>query len=165
MRPLLFAALLQRDGEIVGTDGSSPVQFTTAVKDYHIAVRHRNHLGVMTAAPRRVSVATKSYDLKDGSVPLYGSEPTFELGGVDLLWTGNVLPDDRITYTGVDNDRDPILVRIGGTVATNVVTGYFPEDVNLDGRISYTGSRNDRDRILTNIGGLVPTNTRTEQLR
>lgn len=157
-------ALLQRDGDIVRTDGTSPVQFPVAVKDYHIAVRHRNHLGVMTAAPQRVSVATKSYDLTNGSVALFGTEATVDMGGVALLWTGNVQQDDLIKYTGVDNDRDPILARIGGAVATNVVTGYFPEDVNLDGRVSYAGSQNDRDRILTNIGGVVPTNTRVEQL-
>lgn len=158
------SALIQRDGDIVGTDGTSPVQFSVAVKDYHIAVRHRNHLGVMTAAPHRVSVATKSYDLTDGSVAMFGTEATVDMGGVHLLWTGNVQPDDLIKYTGSANDRDPILARIGGTVATNVVTGYFPEDVNLDGRVSYAGSQNDRDRILTNIGGVVPTNTRVEQL-
>jgi len=55
-------------------------------------------------------------------------------------------------------------VRIGGTVPTNTVNGYFNEDVNMDGVVRYTGDPNDRDPILVNIGGSVPTNTRVQQL-
>jgi len=46
------AALLQRDGDIVDVDGVSPVLFTNVVPgDYFVAVRHRNHLAIMTATP------------------------------------------------------------------------------------------------------------------
>ncbi len=45
------AALVQRDGDIVDSDGVSPVKFIgVPTGDYHVAVRHRNHLGVMTNA-------------------------------------------------------------------------------------------------------------------
>ncbi len=45
-------ALLQRDGDIVDMDGSSNVVFACEdIGSYHIAVRHRNHLGVMTRLP------------------------------------------------------------------------------------------------------------------
>ncbi len=45
-------ALLQRDGDVVDVDGSSNVIFACEpAGDYHIAVRHRNHLGVMTRLP------------------------------------------------------------------------------------------------------------------
>lgn len=44
------AVLLQADGDVVDTDGISPVNFFgLAPDDYFVAVRHRNHLGVMTA--------------------------------------------------------------------------------------------------------------------
>jgi hypothetical protein len=81
-----------------------------------------------------------------------------------VLWAGNALRDVVIRYTGGNNDRDPILVRVGGAVPTNTVAGYWPEDVNLDGVVKYTGPANDRDPILVNIGGTVPTSTREEQL-
>ena len=43
------AALVQRDGDVVDVDGISPVKFTgVAPGNYHVAIRHRNHLGVMT---------------------------------------------------------------------------------------------------------------------
>ena len=158
------SALVQRDGDVVGTDGTSPVQFTVAVKDYHIAVRHRNHLGVMTAAPQRVSVALKSYDLTNGSMPLYGTEPTKAVGSVNVLWAGNTLFDGGLKYMGEFNDRDPILLAIGGSVPTNTMTGYALSDVNMDGRTIYMGGGNDRDPILVNVGGSVPTNTRLQQL-
>ncbi len=49
------AALLQRDGDVVDVDGVSPVcvsGVSSALSSgmYHVAVRHRNHLGVMTNA-------------------------------------------------------------------------------------------------------------------
>ncbi|HMQ77792.1 MAG TPA: hypothetical protein PKE21_17055, partial [Flavobacteriales bacterium] len=67
-------------------------------------------------------------------------------------------------YAGGGNDRDPILVRIGGLVPTATVNGYYPEDVNLNGQVKYAGSANDRDPILVNIGGVVPTAVRNAQL-
>ena len=158
------SALVQRDGDIVGTDGTSAVQFDLPVKDYHIAVRHRNHLGVMTAAAVRVSVAPKHYDLSNGSMALFGTEPSRSLGSRNVLWSGNTLVDDILRYSGSTNDRDPILARVGGAVPTATSAGYLPEDVNLDGKVRYVGASNDRDPILFNIGGVVPTQTRTEQL-
>ena len=72
--------------------------------------------------------------------------------------------DGSVKYSGATNDRDPILVRVGGTVPTNTVLGYFIEDTNLDGAVKYVGAGNDRDPILVNVGATVPTNTRGQQL-
>ncbi len=45
------AALLQRDGDIVDTDGISAVKiYGVSSGMYHVAIRHRNHLGAMTAS-------------------------------------------------------------------------------------------------------------------
>ncbi len=44
------SALLQADGDVVDVDGISPVSFYAPAGNYHVAVRHRNHLGVMTGA-------------------------------------------------------------------------------------------------------------------
>ena len=64
---------------------------------------------------------------------------------------------ERVSYIGANNDRDPILVRVGGSTPTNVATGYYLEDVNMDGVVRYVGQNNDRDLILQTIGGSVPT--------
>ena len=81
-----------------------------------------------------------------------------------VLWTGNVVADQSLKYTGASNDRDPILTRVGSTTPNNSVSGYFPEDVNLDGQVRYTGASNDRDPILINVGSTTPNNTRAQQV-
>jgi hypothetical protein len=161
------AALVQRDGDVVAEDGYSPVALSAPAGSYRVAVRHRNHLGAMTATALALSTGTTSVDFTTGAA--HGTEPLKQVAAQHLLWAGNVIRDvpapSLLKYTGISNDRDPILGAIGGLVPTNTLTGqYRIEDVTLDGVVKYTGSANDRDRILANIGGLVPTNTRTEQL-
>lgn len=157
-------ALLQRDGDVVAEDGVSPVALLAAPGSYHVAVRHRNHLGAMTAAPLALSTTTTTVDLSSTGVAAYGTQARKTIAGVNVLWAGNARRDGQLKYTNTNNDRDPILTRIGGVVPTATYSGYAQEDCTLDGVVKYTGTANDRDPILSNIGGAVPTNTRTEQL-
>ncbi len=157
-------ALLQRDGDVVSTDGTSALSFGVGTGSYYVAVRHRNHLGAMTANALSLSGSSTTVDLKATTLSTYGTAALNTIGTVRALWAGNVVPNTELRYTGTGNDRDPILTRIGSTVPTNTVSGYYPEDVTLDGTVKYTGTGNDRDLILVNIGATVPTNTRLEQL-
>ncbi len=43
------SAFVQRDGDVVDVDGVSLLQFCSLDVEYFVVVRHRNHLGVMTA--------------------------------------------------------------------------------------------------------------------
>lgn len=158
------SAVVQRDGDVVDMDGESPVKLPALPSDYRIAIHHRNHLPVVTAAAIPLAQGLNSIDLTDGSVATYGTEAQRVRGSVRLLWAGDVTGDGIIKYVGEDNDRDPILQTIGGSVPTNTSTGYVPEDVNLDGVVKYVGEDNDRDPILQTVGGSVPTNTRTQQV-
>ncbi|MEM9990265.1 MAG: glycoside hydrolase family 9 protein, partial [Bacteroidota bacterium] len=45
------SGLLTKDGQVVDTDGYSPLHFPLPPSDYYVAVQHRNHLGVMTSMP------------------------------------------------------------------------------------------------------------------
>ncbi|MBS1580587.1 MAG: hypothetical protein JST66_00145 [Bacteroidetes bacterium] len=158
-------ALLQRDGDVVGTDGSSAVTLMAPPGGYHVAIRHRNHLGAMTAAPVQAATAAVPVDLTLPSTATYGTDARKTIGGHALLWAGDVDHNARIAYTGARNDRDPILIAIGGSLPTAVATGvYASTDVNLDGLIKYTGAANDRDPIFQNIGGSLPTLVRFAQL-
>ncbi len=67
-------------------------------------------------------------------------------------------------YIGIANDRDPILVEIGGSIPTASTTGYKLEDVNMDGTVKYIGINNDRDLILVNVGGSIPTAIRNAEM-
>jgi hypothetical protein len=47
--------------------------------------------------------------------------------------------DGMVKYVGANNDRDPILQAIGGTVPTGTLSGqYRSEDLNLDGVVTYS---------------------------
>jgi hypothetical protein len=161
------SALIQRDGDIVASDGVSPLTFNNAPGTYHVALRHRNHLGVMTGNATALGLSTTPVDLSLASTATFGTDARKSVTGAfpaQVLWVGDVNFDDEIKYVGQDNDRDPILQAIGGVVPTNTTTGYLPADVNMDGTVKYSGENNDRDPILQTIGGVVPTNTRVGQL-
>jgi len=158
------AAVVQRDGDVVHSDGVSPLRISALPGAYHIAVRHRNHLGAMTFAAIPLSTPPTTVDLISGSIATFGTEAQRVRAGVRLLWSGDTNADGVARYTGQDNDREPILVQIGGTVPTAITSGYLPTDLNLDGTIRYTGQDNDRDIILVTVGGSVPTAVRLEQL-
>ena len=162
------AALVQRDGDVVGMDGTSAVTFAAMPPgNYRIAVRHRNHLGAMTGTSYTLSSAPIAIDLAVSTTPTFGTDARKSIGGRMVLWGGNARVDAQLKYTGSVNDRDAILVRIGGSVPTAIVNGYYLEDVNLNGQVKYTGGSNDREFILVNIlsmpGGSV-LSTRPEQL-
>ncbi|MBL7964365.1 MAG: hypothetical protein JNM31_11050 [Flavobacteriales bacterium] len=159
------SALLQRDGDVVDVDGTSDVAFHRPADDYYIAIRHRNHLAIMTAAPVNVTATAVQRNFANGSQATYGGTAAMKLiGTVRCMFAGDVNHDGLIKYSGAANDRDPILSRIGGVTATNTVSGYFAEDINMDGVVRYSGGSNDRDIILVNIGGATPTNTRSAGL-
>ena len=156
-------ALLQRDGDIVDVDGNSPVVFNVPVGSYYVAVRHRNHLGCMSFGTISLTGAATAVNFTSSSTSVYGSDARQVAGNERLLWMGNARVDRKLSYTGSQNDRDPIILRLGGE-PLGMVQGYFSEDCNMDGTVRYTGAANDRDPILLNIGGVMPTNSRQEQL-
>ncbi|MBK9077602.1 MAG: delta-60 repeat domain-containing protein [Flavobacteriales bacterium] len=157
-------ALVQRDGDAVGMDGSSPVILYVAPGNYHVAIHHRNHLGVMSAGPITLSSTTTTVDFTLPATATHGSSAQANIGSRTVLWAGDVTGDGELKYIGNGNDRDPILLAIGGSTPTNTVTGYLNADVNLDGVVRYIGADNDRDPILLNIGGSTPTAVRLEQV-
>ena len=158
------SALLQRDGDVVDLDGVSTLALNLPAGAYHLAIRHRNHLGCMTSTPVTLGAVAAVVDLRFAATATYGTNARKTIGAYMALWTGDVTFNGTIKYTGAGNDRDPILVRVGSTVPNNTVAGYWREDVNLNGVVKYTGSANDRDPILVNVGSTVPTNTRQQQL-
>jgi hypothetical protein len=158
------SVLVQRDGDVVDLDGSASVEVGIGDDDYFIALRHRNHLGVMSLNTLNLNSTTSVLDLTSVGTPTYGTNAQTNISGSMCLWMGNAIFDDEIKYTGLNNDRDPILVDIGGTVPTATIIGYHSSDCNMDGIVKYTGFNNDRDPILVNIGGTVPTATRQEQI-
>lgn len=154
------SCLIQRDGDIVSTDGSSSVTVPFVGHPVHVAVLHRNHLSAMTAVASDLGPGANAMDLTHPATCAPGALDV--LNGVALLPPGDVNGDGRIAYTGPSNDRDVVLVRIGGSVPTATASGYLAEDVNMDGNVRYVGAANDRDVILQAIGGSVPSVVREQ---
>lgn len=160
-------ALIQRDGDVVGLNGSAPINAPLSMGSYYVALRHRNHLGIMTASARDLTgdASATTVDFRSAGTATYGVSARTAVGTVQCLWPGDANGEGSIRYTGSGNDRDLVLQAIGGMVPTNtIVNVYNSRDVNLNGTIMYTGTGNDRDVILQAIGGTVPTAVRSQQL-
>lgn len=157
-------ALVQRDGDVVDLDGVSAPRIGLPAGNHYVSILHRNHLGVMTAAPIPLGNNMITLDLGDPSTPTWGTEARYVVAGKAMMWAGNAKADGNVRYTGQNNDRDPILVMVGSTTPNGNFTGYRAEDINLDGSVRYTGTGNDRDIILINVGSTMPNNSRVQQL-
>ncbi|MFN8352039.1 MAG: hypothetical protein U0U25_11290 [Flavobacteriales bacterium] len=163
------AVLIQRDGDIIDPDGDPYVNCPLSPGNYRIALRHRNHLAVMSAFNNLLGVdpvaPNSLIDFRIAAGVAFGATPLSQINSIWCLWAGDATGDGTLKYTGANNDRDLILVAIGGSTPNAVLTNvYDRRDTNLDGVIKYTGSGNDRDIILTNVGSTTPNTTRTQQL-
>ena len=145
-------------------DGTSAPRVGVPAGNYHVCVKHRNHLGVMTAAPFALNTGMAPLDLSLTATPTWGTAARAISGTKSLLWSGNSTNDVDLRYTGIGNDRDPILIMVGSTTPNNTVSGYHLVDTNLDGSVRYTGLANDRDPILLNVGNTTPNSVRTQQV-
>ena len=152
------AGFIQADGDVVSVDGVSKISVPFSGSNFYISLRHRNHLGVMTARP---------IDLARGadftSQKVYGTEAVNTVDGVQTLWAGNANFNGNISYLGSKNDREAIQDVVGIETPNNVVFGYSSSDTNMDGYVKYTGSNNDRALVLRTLGG-DPVKVRFEQL-
>jgi hypothetical protein len=159
-------ALLQRDGDIVSTDGVSPVEFNSlAPGSYKVSVKHRNHLGVMTLLPINFdpcSIALVDFSNPNNlfSDPLILNTPSRSVGSFFALWSGDARSNKNVKFNGILNDKDAILASLGGNLFINntLYNIYRAEDVNLDGKIRYNGMDNDRIVILNSVGISTPNN-------
>ncbi|MBK9273960.1 MAG: hypothetical protein IPM49_05385 [Flavobacteriales bacterium] len=155
--------LVRRNGRVTSPINHDPIDFSAGAGSYFLRVRHRNHLGVTLSVPLALSDSVVAVDLTDPATATFGVQAQQESHGVHMLWPGDATGDGLVRYAGAGNDRDAVLVAIGGTPPTASSTGYLRADVNLDGVAKYAGADNDRDLILQTIGGVQPTAVRMEQ--
>lgn len=157
------SALLRADGCIVDVDGTPYVNMPISSGSFYLAIRHRNHLGIMSADPIAFSnaVPTDTVDFRDGSTPTYTSGAPFVAqqnpigapAGVYAMWGGNANRNNpsgyQVLYSGLGNDNGPVSSLVfaapGNTFGfpTFQVPGYNLEDLNLDGNTIFSGLNND----------------------
>ncbi len=150
------AGLLQRDGDIVDVNGIDPLSFVSPSGSYYVAVRHRNHLGVMTYSPQNI-VSNSTIDFSSTVLNCYGNFPTKIDDGKRLMWAGNSNADDELIFQGIGNDANAVFFDVitdpeNFTNDQNfIISGYYDSDFNLDGQVIYQGIGNDPNILFFNI--------------
>jgi hypothetical protein len=166
------SALLQRDGDVVGVDGVSPLEFNIASANYYITIKHRNHLGVMSKDTILLDATAKTVDFTDGSISTFGTDgqTTFGMtGGKSGMWAGDSTGNGLVNYLGAQSEIPSIRLQVfsdpnnsvfgGPPVGTYQSGGYNATDINMDGFTVYSGATTDvlivRDNIFNNPSNSV----------
>ncbi|HMQ77891.1 MAG TPA: delta-60 repeat domain-containing protein, partial [Flavobacteriales bacterium] len=117
--------LVQRDGDVISADGAPELEFGFSSGNYHVAIRHRNHLACMSAAPIALSSTSAAIDFTLPSTPTWGTNARQLVNGTMVLWPGDATFDSVVKYAGAANDRDAILGAVGGGTPTNAVNNVY----------------------------------------
>ena len=171
------AGFIKSDGNIVDLDGVSPMAFKGLdAGNYNIAVRHRNHLGIMTATAQALNLeAATTYNFTTAAATASGNNAMVKAGSVYAMWGGNTdyglqSGKQAVLYSATapsDVDAARLAVtdasgnmfnstNFGGSSVSNKYSRF---DVNMDGNIRYSasGSLSDVDFIRLNVTNF-PTN-------
>lgn len=124
------SALLLRNGNIVTIDGISDLTFAQSMGNYHVAILHRNHLGVLTANSVSLSSSVTNLDLSSNMNAANGGPLALrDMGnGVFAIYAGDVTSDGNILNTDISN-------AISNSGGINIYSGA---DANMDGNILNT---------------------------
>jgi hypothetical protein len=131
------AALLQADGDVVETDGTSAVYFSTVnCGSFYVGIRHRNHLAVRTSAVAMLSDVTTVIDFT-ATTPTYGVALT-TVGSVDprivITLSGGGL--GKAIYSGdTDNNNAVDAADRNNTWNDRNLTGYQKNDCSMNATV------------------------------
>ncbi len=129
------AAFIKNDGSIVDLNGTSPVEFNgVSAGNYYIIVKHRNHLGVMSASVVSLSSSSTLYDFTTASNKFYGESA----GAKDLgsgVW-GMIAGDGNGNGQVQNDDSENIWKSANGT------SGYKNSDYNMNGQVQNDDNEN-----------------------
>ncbi|MDY8134568.1 hypothetical protein [Aquimarina sp. 2201CG5-10] len=155
------SALLQRDGDVVAFDGVSNLSFKGVISDnYYVAIKHRNHLGILSANTINLNNDITTVDFSNGNMPTYGTNALTVTGmPVDILgmWAGDANGDGIVRYSGDVSDNPDILSYVLNdpdnflNLPTYQISGYTGNDININGTTQYVGGNSDLPFILQNV--------------
>lgn len=152
------SALLQRDGDIVEIDdGKSPVAFSVPENDYFVVIKHRNHLGIMTASALTPNNQLIEVDFTRSRTPVFGDFARKINENIAMLWGGNADGNGYMIFQGAGlglPDKDKVFFDILSDTRNDqnrynfVLEGYQDSDLNMDGQVRYQGGDNDIDNLI-----------------
>ncbi|MBK8701034.1 MAG: hypothetical protein IPN29_16450 [Saprospiraceae bacterium] len=165
------SALLQRDGDIVDLDGVSALAFPNTPYDaYYVAVKHRSHLGVMTASAisfQNLSSVidftlpgTPTFDF--GNTPNYNytglAQNNFIVPGYTCLYAGDFDANGLIKFSNPGDDvnilNTDVLTYPNNTLFFsnyNAAFGYLAGDYNMDSKAKLDNPNDDKTLLLSQI--------------
>ncbi len=135
------SALLQADGDIVDTDGTSELVIDLPIDSYYIAVNHRNHLGIMSATTYALNTTgVTMVNLSNSLSSIYGTaNSVIDMGnGIYAMISGDFDENGQIQNT----DANSVIQLLG-------VSGYYKADVNMNGQVQNSDVNN---LVKPNIG-------------
>ncbi len=152
------SALLQRDGDVVDVDGSSPLHFRFVEPgNYLVSVRHRNHLGAMATKAFALNEAPQLVDFTDQKAAFFGNHPMIQIVEKMALFAGDANRDGEVRTEGAENDKDRLFFTVllsPENVEGNhnfILHGYSEYDINLDGQVKYQGPGSDGSYLAFDI--------------
>jgi hypothetical protein len=153
-----YSFFVDNNGHVLNTDGAVGPKLAGVLRaPYYIAVRHRNHLGAMTASTIDFTgTGPFAFNYTTGA-GIYGTNAMKNISGVYALWAGDANGDGQVIFQGAGNDPTPIgnVVNSAPGNTTNsftyIVNGYYNADVNLDGQVIFQGANNDPTPIGNSV--------------
>ncbi|MCL6294525.1 BspA family leucine-rich repeat surface protein [Jejuia spongiicola] len=146
------SAILQRDGTIQSEEYFEKipdVRFDNVpAGDYYVAVKHRNHLGIMSANTVALSVSPTEVDFTDGSVPTYGINAQIDLSftgaGPMAMLAGDADGNGFVNISGT-GDSGKLSTKLYSepdntafSLSYTGIEGYYNEDLDMDGKVLYS---------------------------
>ncbi len=129
------AGFLLNDGTVVATDGSIGLAFNVVPSNYHIIVRHRNHVDVMSNNPVSLTTGNNFYDFTDvNNIMNSNNQVVLLFGSTYGLHSGDVNADGIINV----QDYNEYLNQSEGTT----IDVYTSSDCDLDGNINTSDFNN-----------------------
>lgn len=156
----VMAAILQRDGDIVdAVTGSKKLQLLNVADGrYYVVVRHRNHLGVMTATPLNLSTASTLIDFTSSATPVFGGNlARLQDGQTSIMWSGDTNNSNSVILNGPGSDSSVVLGSIlvapeNTKVNANFqLRGYYATDLNMDGYVVFSGPANEINLLIGTV--------------
>ncbi|GAB5536790.1 MAG: hypothetical protein Rubg2KO_30390 [Rubricoccaceae bacterium] len=122
------AALLGADGAVRQPDGSTTLSFSTLLpNDYHVVLRHRNHLAMMSTS-QALSSTSVTVDLRLASSLFSGASAGVEIEpGVLALAAADGSFDGLVTAPDFN---------VYSSASASGATGYRVEDYTMDGLVT-----------------------------
>ena len=159
------AMMLQRDGDVVDAETGEmtwePADIVPG--DYFVAIRHRNHLDLMTATALPLNQTVTLVDFTLPATAVRGEDSRREANGLALMYAGDANMDQRAIANGPAQDNTNLISEVLTYPqnqffnANYIVPGYYAADLNMDGNVVFVGPDNDANMLLGNIM-IYPTN-------